>query len=171
MLLKELSNEKLFEIVSKNKTLRRSFDDYVWECELDYISDKLKVVNPALSDWSIGVCSYNYISVKDYESFVYYARECERIFGLSIACEKKLSMCEKLRGTNLFEYHAKQFAEMWFDNEIQSVVKWVEDLSCDVYCGKNPENAYDYLEDWAYNVNYYFDEETGEVFEPARKVS
>lgn len=171
MLLKELSIEKLFEVVSKNDTLRRSFDDYVWECELDYISDKLHKVESSLSTWEIGLCNPNFIRVKDYDDFVSCVRECERCFGLNERCEKKLSHCEKLRGTNLFETHAKMLAEMWFDEEIQSVVDWCEDLSFNVYCGKNPEDAYDYLEAWAENANFIFDEEDESVWEPARKIS
>ena len=171
MLLKNLSNEKLFEVVSKNETLRRSFDDFVWEHELDYISDKLAVVKTALTTWEIGLCNPNFIRVKDYGLFVYYARECEKIFGLSEKAERCLALCEKLEDTNLFKYHAKRFAKMWFDEEIQDTVKWVENLSYDVSCGKNPENAYDYLECWKDFVDYIFDEETEEVFEPMRKVS
>ena len=107
MLLKDLSNEKLFEVVSKNETLRRSFDDYVWECELDYITDKLEIVNPALSNWEIGLCNPNFIRVKDYGLFIYYARECEKCFGLSEKAEKCLAHCEKLESTNLFEHHQR----------------------------------------------------------------
>ena len=171
MFLKELSNEKLFEVVSKNETLRRSFDDYVWECELDYISEKLKVVKPALSNWEVGLCNPNFMHVKDYKSFIYYARECTKIYGLSDRGEKYLAQCEKLEGTNLFEYHAKQFAEIWFNDEIQDVVKYVEDLSYKVYCGKDTKESYDYLECWAENVDYIYDEEDGSVYEPMRKVS
>ena len=171
MLLKDLSNEKLFEVVSKNETLRRSFDDYVWESELDYITDKLNIVQPSLSTWEIGLCNPNYIRVRDYDSFIFYARECEVHFGLSERNEKYLKLCEKLRGTNLFEYHAKQFAEMWFKDEIQSIVKYVEDLSYNVYCGKNPVDAYDYLECWKECVDYIFDEEDESVWVPAKKVA
>ena len=60
---------------------------------------------------------------------------------------------------------------MWFEEEIQSIVKYVDDLSYNVYCGKNPENTFDYLEAWKDCVNYIFDEETEEVWEPARKVA
>lgn len=170
MLLKDLSNEKLFEVVSKNETLIRSFDDYVWDSELDHISEKLDVVRASLSTWEVGLCNYNFMRVKDYEAFVYYARDCEKIYGLSDKCGKYLAQCEKLRGTNLFEYHAKQFAEMWFKEEIQDAVKWVEDFQYNVYCGKRDENTDYFLEMWAEYDDHIFDEETEEVWEPAKKV-
>jgi len=171
MLLKELSIEKLFEVVSKSLELRQSFDNYVWECEWDYISDKLEIMKTAVSNYEIGICNYNYIRVSDYADFVESARECEKMFGLSTKCEKLLSLCEKLRETNLFEYHAKRFAEMWFDEEIQSVVKWCEDMSYQLYCMNHSSDIDDYLLCWAENVDYYFDEDDGCAYEPARKVA
>ena len=171
MLLKDLSNEKLFKVVSQNETLRRSFDDYVWECELDYITEKLAVMESALSTWEIGLNNPNYIRVKDYGTFIYCARECEKVYGLSDRCEKYLAHCEKLQYTNLFEHHAKQFAEMWFKDEIQDVVKYVEDLSYKVYCGKDAAEAFDYLETWAECVDYIFDEDDETVWTPMKKVS
>lgn len=171
MLLKELPKEKLFEVVSKNETLRRSFDDYVWDCEFDYISDKLHVVEKSISNYEIGLNNPNFIRICDYECFVILARKCENYFGLNEECEKKLSQCEKLMDTNLFEHHAKLFAEMWFESEIQSVVRWCEELSFNVYCGKNPEDTYDYLLNWADNVDFIYDEEDGSVWKPMEKVS
>ena len=169
--LKELSIEKLFEVVSKSQTLRQSFDNYVWESEWDYISEKLEVMKPAVKNYEIGLCNRNFITVSDYESFVDCARECEKMFGLHISCEKKLSQCEKLRGTNLFEHHAKAFAELWFNYEIQNVVKWCEDVSYEVYSQNHDSEIDDYLLCWAENVDYIYDDEDGSVYEPMRKVS
>lgn len=171
MELKNLSSEKLFEVVSKSTTLRQSFDDYVWECEFGYISDKLAVMKNAISNYSIGVCNHNFIKVSDYQTFIDCARDCEKSFGLSTKCEKKLSLCEKLRDTNLFEYHAKIFARMWFENEIQSAVKWCEDVGYKVYSGNHDSDVDDYLFAWAENVDYIYDEEEDCVYEPMRKVS
>ena len=171
MKLNDLSIEKLFEVVSKSQTLRQSFDEYVWECEWDYISDKLEIMKPAISNYEIGICNHNFIRVSDYGNFVDCARECEKTFGLSTDCEKKLSLCEKLRDTNLFEYHAKIFSEMWFDEEIQEVVKWCEDMSYKVYSCNHVSDIDDYLICWAENVDYIYDEDDDCVYEPMRKVS
>ena len=171
MLLKELPLEKLFEVVSNSVTLRSSFDNYVWESEYDYISDKLQVMRPAISDYEIGLCNRNFMRVSDYSEFVNCARECEKSFGLSINCKKKLSQCEKLRGTNLFEHYAKALAEMWFKDEIQDIVKWCEDMSYEIYCGKHNTDIDDYLSCWAENVGYIYNEEDGCVYEPMRKIS
>ena len=171
MKLNELSIEKLFEVVSKSQTLRQSFDEYVWECEWDYISDKLEIMKPAISNYEIGICNHNFIRVSNYEKFVESARECEEMYGLSTDCEKLLSHCEKLSDTNLFEYHAKRFAEMWFESEIQSVVKWCEDMSYKIYSCNHVSDIDDYLLSWAENADYYFDEEEECVYEPARKVA
>ena len=171
MRLSDLSSKKLFEVVSNSQTLRQSFDEYVWECEWDYISDKLAVMKSAISDYEIGICNHNYIRISDYESFVYAARECEKSFGLSTECEKKLSQCEKLMGNNLFYHHAKVFSDMWFKEEIQDVVKWCEDVSYKVYCGKYDADLDDYMSCWADNVDYIYNDEDGCVYEPMKKVS
>ena len=171
MKLNDLSIEKLFEVVSKSLTLRQSFDEYVWECEWDYISDKLEIMKPAISNYEIGVCNRNFIRISNYEDFVSCARDCEESYGLSINCEKKLAQCEKLLGTNLFEYHAKIFAEMWFNEEIQSVVKWCEEVSYKVYSCNHDSDIDDYLSCWAENSDYIYDEDDDCVYEPMRKVS
>lgn len=170
MLLKELSVEKLFQVVSKSQTLRQSFDDYVWECEWDYISDKLAVMESAISNYEIGICNHNYIRVSDYDAFVDCARECDKIFGLSTKCESKLSQCEKLRGTNLFEYHAKILVSIWFQEEVQDEVEWCEDMSYKTYSGQHDSNLDDYLSNWAENVDYIYDEDDGCVYTPMREV-
>jgi hypothetical protein len=170
MKLSDLSNKKLFDVVSNNQTLRQSFDEYVWECEWDYISDKLKVMEPAIADYEIGICNHNYLRIKDYDLFVYYARKCEKDFGLSTKCEKLLSICEKLSGTNLFNYYAKAFASMWFNEEVQDVVKWCEDTSYKVYSGQYDSDLDDYMSCWAENVDYIYNDEDGCVYEPMRKV-
>ena len=171
MKLNDLSIEKLFEVVSKSQTLRQSFDEYVWESEFDYISDKLEIMKPAISNYEIGLYNHNFIRVCDYRKFVDCARECEESFGLSTKCEKKLSLCEKLRDKNLFEYHAKIFSEMWFNEEIQDTVKWCEDMSYKVYSCNHDHDIDDYLFCWAENVDYIYDEDDDCVYEPMRKVS
>lgn len=171
MRLNELSIEKLFEVVSKSQTLRQSFDNYVWESEWDYISDKMEVMKTAIANYEIGMCNRNFIRISDYREFVDCARECEKMFGLSTDCEKSLSLCEKLRDTNLFEYYAKRFAEMWFDEEIQSVVEWCENMSYKMYCEDYDPDISDYLFSWAECVDYIYNEEDDCVYTPARKVA
>jgi hypothetical protein len=170
MKLNDLSSKKLFEVVSASQTLRNSFDEYVWECEWDYISDKLTAMKSAIKNYEIGMYNHNFITISDYESFVYYARECEKMFGLSTECEKKLSQCEKLMGTNLFYHHAKMLSALWFKEEIQDVVKWCEDVSYAVYSGTYNSDIDDYLSCWADNVDYIYNEDDGCVYEPMKKV-
>lgn len=171
MKLQDLFVEDLFEVVSKSMTLRESFDNYVWEHEWDHISEKLKIMRPAISNYEIGMCNHNFIRVSNYDTFIFCARKCCTMYGLSVRCEKKLAQCEKLRNSNLFLYHAKQFAEMWFNDEIQSAVKWCEDMSYKVYAGIYDSDLDDCLYCWAKNVDYIYDEDDGCVYTPMRKVS
>ena len=171
MKLNELSIKKLFEVVSKSQTLRESFDEYVWDCEWSYIDDKLHVMKTAIDNYEIGMYNHNYIRVSDYSDFVYCARECEKWYGLSTKCEKLLSICEKLRGTNMFGYHAKRLVDLWFKEEIQNYVDWCEDMSYEVYSGNHNHELDDFLDSWADQVDYVYDEDEDCVYTPMRKVS
>lgn len=66
---KELTIEQLTEIVNRSKKLRDELDEYIQDCEMCWISEKLSVLKPSLKDWSIGFFNQNYITVKDWHDF------------------------------------------------------------------------------------------------------
>jgi hypothetical protein len=59
---------------------------------------------------------------------------------------------------------------MWFNEEVQDVVKWCEDTSYKVYSGQYDSDLDDYMSCWAENVHYIYNDEDGCVYEPMRKV-
>ena len=168
---KDLTFEELKEIVSRDKKLREKFNDYIQTTEMLWIEDKLSCIEDSLSNWSIGFYSQNFLSVKDYEIFVFGVEKSVQMFGASEKLTKKLSQCLKLLRTNLFEFHAKQLAKLYMEEEIQSTCDYVEDCSQELFYGEIGEKSIGYLDCFMLNYDdYLYDEETQTYYEP-HKVS
>jgi len=165
----EMSLEELEQIVNRSKEMRDKLDEYIQDCEMDWISDKLRKIDSSLRDWSVGFYNQNFISVKDYGDFLDCIIDYKKAFGASDRMEKKISQCEKLRGTNLFEYNCKQLKEMFMEDEIESICKFVEDCCYELYCGKVGDKCRDYLECF-FDVydDYLYDEETETFYKPTK---
>ena len=165
----EMNLNEFEQIVNRSKELRDKLDDYIQECEMDYISDKLFPVKNSLQDWSIGFYNHNFVTVKDYHDFVSGVRSSVKSFGCSDRMESLLSQCEKLEGTNLFYHHARLLREMWFEDEILSVVKFVEDASYELYCGSVGEKTRSYLECFVeLYSDYLYDQENETFYRPSK---
>ena len=90
-----------------------------------------------------------------------------RKIGCSDRLERLLSQCEKLEGTNLFYHHARLLRDMWLEDEIQSIVKYVEDACYELYCGEIGEKTRCYLECFQeIYSDYLYDEETETIYSP-----
>lgn len=165
----EISLEELEKIVNRSKELRDKLEDYIQECEMNWISEKLGKIKPSLRDWSVGFYNQNFISVKDYEDFLDCIIDYKKTFGCSDRMEKKIPHCEKLRGTNLFEYNCKQLEEMFMEDEIESVCKYVEDCGMEMYYKKVGDKCRHYLEMFfeVYD-DYLYDEETETFYKPTK---
>lgn len=165
----EMNLQELEQIVNRSKEMRDKLEDYIQTCEFDYISDKMRCIKPSLRDWSIGFYNQNFINVKDYNDFLDCVIDCKKSFGASDRMEKKISQCEKLRGTNLFEYHCKQLEEMFMEDEIKCVCDFVEDCGMELYYGKVGDKCRDYLElFFEIYDDYLYDEETETFYKPTK---
>ena len=163
----ELTMEQLTKIVNGSKELRDELDQYIQETEMEWLSEKLACVESSLSNWSIGFYNPNFMHVRDYEGFLYGVQKCTENFGCSDKLEKKIKQCEKLLRTNLFEHHAKILAEMWYKDEIQPIIDFVEDASYELYGGEVGKNCKDYLECFFDRYSdCLYDEETETFYEP-----
>lgn len=165
----EMNLQEFETIVNRSKVLRDKLDNFIQEEELDFIREKLSKVKNSLSNWTIGFFERNFVTIKDYDDFVSGVRDYVDCYGSSEKLEKLLSQCEKLAGTNLFRHHANLLKELWMDEEINSIVKYVEDASMELYCGKVGEKSHDYLEQFVYNIeDWIFDDETGTFYKPTK---
>lgn len=167
----EMNLQELEQIINRSKKMREKFESYIMDCEMDYISDKLSCVTSSLKDWTVGFWERNYITVDDYSDFVAGVRNSSKRFGCSDRLESLLSHCEKLDGTNLFKHYAVRLKNMWFEDEIQSIVKFVEDAGMELYgkSGAVGEKTRDYVECFFYNLeDWLYDEETETFYKPTK---
>ena len=166
---KDLSIAELTQIVNRSKNLRDELSDYIQNSEMSWIDEKLAIMESSLSDWSVGFFNQNYISVKDWYSFLDCVKDSAKYFGASDRMEKLICRCDKLRGTNLFEYYAKKLKTVYFEDELQSICKYVEDCSYELYQGAVGEKCESYLECFfdAYE-DYLYDEETDTYYKPTK---
>lgn len=166
---KDLSLAELEQIVNHSKALRDKLDDYIQDCEFDFLSDKLNRIKDSLKDWSIGFFNQNFIKVDSYDSFLDCVIDCTERFGCSDRMEKLIPTCKKLRGSNLFEYHVKQLEVMFMEDEIKPICDYVEDASYELYCGEIDEKSRDYLEGFQDLLDdYLYDEENETFYKPTK---
>ena len=166
---KDLSIAELTQIVNRSEKLRDELDNYIQDCEMYWISERLACLKESLSDWSIGFYNQNYIRVRDYHTFLDCVIESKRRYGASDRMEKLISLCDKLRSSNLFEYYAKKLKTMYLEDELQSICKYVEDCGYELYQGKVGEKCESYLECFfdAYE-DYLYDEQTETYYKPTK---
>lgn len=166
---KDLSMNEFEQIVNRSKFLRDELDNSIQRWELDYISEKLWCIKPYLSDWNVGFWQPSYIKVRDYYGLFNGIKESVRRYGCSSRVEKKISHCEKLRDSdsNLFMYHCSLLKDMWYKDEIESIIDYVEDCGMELYYGKVGEKSRDsldlFFDDY---IDYLYDDDRDTIYKP-----
>ena len=154
--LMNLSNAEILHYVMGSKRLREKFENYIHESEMEWVSEKLAVFNKykgALRDWSIGAYNQDYLRMGDPHAVLYAIEDSRDYFGASDRVEKKIAMCNKLRGTNLFEHHVRHLLDLYYEDELRPITKWIEDCSYDIYIGEESERLLDYVEIFAERID------------------
>lgn len=154
--LSELSTEELLDVIYDNSTLYERFCEIVEEDVMFWVNEKLEFLKDSLKDWSIGLYYSNYIEVRNYYDFVNSVSDYKNTFGLSYGTVKLLSHCLKLRGTNLFEYHAERLKD--------EILKSEFDGETDIDFN-DKESMIDYLDVFADSFNDYKVDDDGNIIE------
>lgn len=115
--------------------LREKLDNSIYESETEWISEKLACFPGGSIDYQYGVCCHCYLDVTDPRGFMEGVHEAVKEYGASTRLEKLIRHCDKLRGTNLWEHHVSKVCEVFFEDEIKSVIDYLEDVSYAIYCG------------------------------------
>ena len=131
--LNSLPNDELLKAIYSSEELSEMLDEYIQETEMGWLNDKLDCFKSCV-DCSIGFYNRNYFRVEDYNWFLEGVYKSIRSFGATEKLEKLYYQCEKLRGTNLFEYKINQLAELYFKEELQSIIEHTEDVSYQISC-------------------------------------
>ena len=171
--MKKFSNMEIYEVINvinDSETLRDMLDRYIQETESDWLGELLECFDRQAIDYSIGFFDSNYFTVKDNDLFLDGVRKSHENYGLTTKAEKLLKRCEKLQGTNLFGYWCKQLAEMYYKDELKSMVDYVEDASYELYRGSVGEKSKEYVECFVDNIigDYLWDEENETFYKPCR---
>lgn len=149
--LYSLSREELMHHIMLSKRLSEKFENYITACEMDWIEQRLALFRKYgnAADWSIGAYNRNYLRVKDADAFLYSVEDSIEEFGATSKLMKLAKQCNKLRGSNLFEYQVEKLCNLYFEEELLSITEHIEGCCYDIYCKKETERLFDYLECFA----------------------
>lgn len=166
----DMEIDEVINVINASKTLRDMLDIYIQETESDWLGELLSCFNRQTVDYSIGFFNSNYFTVKDSDLFLDCVRKSHEKYGLTTKAEKLLKRCEKLQGTNLFDYWCDQLAEMYYEDELKSMVDYVEDASFELYQGTVCKKSREYVECFVDNIigDYLWDEESGTFYKSHR---
>lgn len=133
--LSTLSAKEQLSAVYNCKKLKNQLNERVYENTFFWIDEKLNHFNTRAASWSVGICNRDeHFSVRDHSEFLDCVQASINDFSASDRVLRKADQCEKLRGSNLFEYHVEQLCNMFYKDEIKSEVDFCEDMQYKVYC-------------------------------------
>ena len=166
----DMQIDEVINVINNSKKLRNMLDKYIQETESDWLGELLSCFDRQAIDYSICFFDSNYFTVKNSDLFLDGVRESHENYGLTIKAEKLLKLCEKLQGTNLFDYWCDQLAEMYYEDELKSMVDYVEGASFELYQGTVGKKSREYVECFVDNIigDYLWDEESGTFYKPCR---
>lgn len=79
--LSELDNEELEKVLDKNSKFEYEVIESMQEDNMYWIiNEYLETLKSGLSDWSIGYGGYNFIKIKDFDSFVYAVEQMQKSY-------------------------------------------------------------------------------------------
>ena len=166
----DMEIDEVIDVINDSEELRDMLDKYTQETEYEWLGNLLRCFDPQAIDYSIGFFDSNYFTVKDSDLFLDGVRKYHENYGLTTKAEKLLKRCEKLQGTNLFDYWCNQLAEMYYKDELKSMVDYVEDASYELYQGYVGKKSREYIEYFVDNIigDYLCDEESGTFYKQCR---
>lgn len=174
--ISELTDKEFRKIVASNKELRKKLFDRAYDGEQDYMSDKLGCFERGTLDYSLGIDGQSYIEIaavrytgeKDYTGFIAGVRKCDKCFCISDATRKLLHRCEKLqeKDSNLIGYWADKLCEVFFHEEFEPTLDWLEDFHYELYCGEVSDKSEGIIELLQDDLEDWLVDDSGKVYKP-----
>lgn len=131
--LLSFQKDYILKKVLNSNELRQKFDNCIVNNAYSYIEEKLRCFNAGCIDYEVGFCCYNYLKVKNAIEFVIGVRKSINYFGGTERLEKQCSLCEKLKNSNLFNYHIKKLCDMYYEEELKAEIDYASELSYAIY--------------------------------------
>ena len=154
--LTSLSYDEILNFVLGSKKLREKFDIYVYDCEIDYVYEKLECFGKCI-DYRLGVYNRNYFVVIEgmEEEFLYSVEKSIRSFCSSTKLRVLVQKCNKLINTNLFKYKVHELCELYFKEELLPIIRDIENASFAIYNKIVTPFLLDYIEGFS---DFYLDD-------------
>lgn len=128
--LVSLSDKEILKYILNSNELSDRFEKRICDCEMWYLEDKINCFKSGSIKYCYGAYNNNnYFKVVDNFEFLNGVQNCINMFGASLIVENKFKQCKKLVESNLFEYHIKELARLFFREEILKDIEYLEDIS------------------------------------------
>lgn len=176
--LKDIEDSKeLLSVILSKKKLSEMLYNRIYSSEMDCsLDDKLRCFERGTIEYEIGVYNRNYfrLTSEDYDTcddFLCGVEKSISFYDGTDKLKRLAGQCRKLMQSNLFCSKVKQLCELYYDEEIAPIAKFVEDCSSDIY-NKNSEstNLLDYVDLFSEDYGDAFYIEDGEVYEVAKPI-
>jgi hypothetical protein len=128
--LVSLSHAEILPYILNSKELSERFDKLICDDEMWFLEDKIRCFPPNSINYCFGCYNdNNYFKIVDYTEFFNGIENYIGFYGASLKVENKFEQCKKLVNTNLFEYHLRELARLFFKEEILNEIDYLEDIS------------------------------------------
>lgn len=146
MKLCEINDDIALRKVLSSSKLSERFYEYIYNCEMDYVSDKLDCFPSNSITYCIGAYEPSYIKVIDASDFLDGVLKCAKCFDCSERLDALIKQCYALKYKNLFAYMVNKLAKMYFDEEIKPTIDFIERCSYAIHCKDVDDCLIDYIE-------------------------
>lgn len=166
MYLRELPSEKIREIILSHDSLKNEFSGYLLESALEWCLDKLHDMH-SVTYLLNGYREPDYVRTRQghEDEFISDLKKYNSCYCMSDHLYKKLTYCESIRGTNLFNYHVARLCEQFYNEEIKPEMEYAQE-----YIDESNYAQYsDTIDCWLECYDYMYNEEDGTVYTDHRK--
>lgn len=144
--INEFSTRDALHYILSSKVLSRRFDEYIYEGEMDYITDKLSCFPSGSIDYCVGVYEPSSIKVCNASDFLDGVLKCTGSFGCTEKLNALINQCYALKYKNLFAFMVNKLAKMFFDEEIKPTIDFLEQCSYAIHSKDANDNLLAFVE-------------------------
>lgn len=169
--LNEMQSKEALAAILSTETLSEKLYNRIYSSEMDFfLDDKLRCFEGGCIDYSIGVYNPNYFNVTEdgYYNFLEGVEKSIRSFDSSERVKAKAKKCRKLIYSNLFGHEVGELCRLYYDDELEPIVEFVENCSYDIHCKKaDSTNLLDYVDLFIEDFGDKYYVEDGRVYQVA----
>ena len=114
-------DKAILNFIYTSENLTSKFSDYVIDCEMDFISDKLSVFSSTSANWSVGVYNHNYFRFGNPFEFLQSVEKSIQRYGCTDDLQKLKDRCDSLyySNSNLFRFYIEKLCDMYYQRVVR----------------------------------------------------